>query len=495
MVHSLQPGLVVQDVNVTLGDVTGPRVRRNGATSAGREKRSEAARGSLGTHDGKAFTSPPERTAQERADALDWDTGELVYSDEKRRLARWEMQSAARGLLDHARLNQCYRVPVDEVRVYRRPTTATYYRGLRVCGMVWGCAVCAAKVAERRRVELVTAMDAHRAEGGTVLLMTLTAPHTREDEPFSLLGRLLRAFVAFGQGKRAWTALLPGVVGSVRALEVTHGEANGWHPHLHVLVFLAGKVDPAEYVPVLLAQWGKVVTRHGLGEVNEHGLRLDDGEKAAKYASKWGLEDEMTKAHIKQGRKGGNRTPWALLADYVAGDKRAGALFRQFFDAFRGRHQLRWSRGLRKRFGLDEKTDEELAAEKVEALDVLAARLTLEEWKLIRKHDLRGVVLELLRVADRPAVVMLLDHYRARGAAPGMVATKARKGTTPEESQTGPGRERVALSDGSAGPVPSLRRGSRTGTAGERPEGAPPKREIQDCRRRGPRAAQGAEDV
>lgn len=376
----------------------------------------------LGTHDGKAFTiSTADRPTDEFEKAVRLDTfktGELFYPDEERRLQRWEMQVSSRVLLGHRRLNQCYRVPVDEVRVWRRPTSSTYYRGLRVCGLVWACPVCAAKIAERRRVELVDAIEQHKAAGGTVLMMTLTVPHTREDEAFSLTQRLLKAFTAFGQGKRAWTTLLPGVIGSVRALEVTHGQANGWHPHLHVLVFVTGKVDPLVFTPILLAQWSKVTKRHKLADVNDHGLRLDNGSKAAKYASKWGLEDEMTKAHIKQGRKGGNRTPWALLADFTNGDKHAGHLFREFFGAFAGRHQLRWSRGLRAHFGLNvEKSDEELAEERVEAADVLVARLSVEDWKVIRQHDLRGTVLELLREATFEAVEILLSGYRARGAA------------------------------------------------------------------------------
>lgn len=444
--------------------------------SSARSNRRDA-RSALGTNDGICFTTPPERTQKEIAEALDWDTGELVYNDEKRRLQRWEMQAAARPLLDHARLRQCYRVPVDEVRVWRRPTTATYYRGLRVCGMVWACPVCAAKIAERRRAELVQAMEAHKAAGGTVLLITLTVPHSREDEPFALLDRLLKAFRSFTSGKRAWSALLPGYVGSVRALEVTHGEVNGWHPHLHVLAFLEGEVDPAEWTPVLLAQWATVTARHGLGQVNEHGLRLDDGSKAAQYASKWGLEDELTKAHLKQARKNGNRTPWALLADYAAGDKRAGALFREFFGAFKGKSQLHWSRGLKKRFGIGEKSDEETAQERVEAADVMAARLSLEDWKLIRRHELRGVVLELLRVADRAAVDLLLDNYRGKNEQ----ATTAAPGTAGEE---GNGERRVVggarppVGPGDGGSV-RAERGGRPGGGRTAPGDSPPRRVVE----------------
>lgn len=392
-------------------------VARDAAVPSARSARRDA-RSALGTNDGISFTSAPERSVREVAEALNWETGEVVYADETRRLKRWEMQTAARQLLDHERLRQCYRMAVDEVRVWRRPTSSTYYRGLRVCGMVWACPVCAAKIAERRRAELVEAMTQHEAAGGSVLLMTLTVPHSREDEPFSLLARLLKAYTAFGGGKRAWKSLLPTVRGSVRALEVTYSAANGWHPHLHVLVFLDDQVDAAKWTPVLLDQWAKVVKRHKLGEVNEHGLRLDDGSKAAKYASKWGIEDEMTKAHIKQGRKGGSRTPFALLADYAEGDQHAGHLFREFVGVFKGKSQLQWSRGLRAHFGLDEaKTDEDLAAERVDAFDVLVARISLDDWKLIRQHELRGQVLELLRTAGWEALELLLLNYRARGAA------------------------------------------------------------------------------
>lgn len=388
---------------------------------AGRRGARAGVPGSLGTNDGICFTPPllpPERPVEEIAKALDWGTGELKYTDEQRRLGRWEMQAGARELLDSARLRACYRQPLDEhVRVYRRrENSSTYFRGLRVCGKVWECPVCSAKVSERKRLELLAAMDHHKATGGSVLLLTLTVPHTREDAPFELLGKLLEAYRGFGQGKKAWTGQVPGYVGSVRALEVTHGDANGWHPHLHVLVFVAGKLDDlAQLQTKLLDRWRAVTLRNGLAEVNDHGLRLEDGEKAGKYATKWGPADEMTRAHMKIGRKAG-RTPWALLSDYVQGDKRAGALFREFAAAFYRRSQLQWSRGLRDRLGLlEEKTDEQLAEEVVQEMDVLAAKITLPDWKLIRRYELRGLVLELLRMANWEAVELLLGNYRTGG--------------------------------------------------------------------------------
>ena len=107
--------------------------------------------------------------------------------------------------------------------------------GLQTCGSVWTCPVCAAKIAERRRVELLDAMEMHKAQGGAVSLLTLTTPHQRGDNLAVLLAQQGKALVGFLKD-RAVVAVFAemGWIGQVRALEVTHGRRsdrnNGWHP-------------------------------------------------------------------------------------------------------------------------------------------------------------------------------------------------------------------------------------------------------------------------
>ena len=97
------------------------------------------------------------------------------------------------------------------------------------------CPVCAAKIAERRRVELLDAMEMHKAQGGAVSLLTLTTPHQRGDNLAVLLAQQGKALVGFLKD-RAVVAVFAemGWIGQVRALEVTHGRRsdrnNGWHP-------------------------------------------------------------------------------------------------------------------------------------------------------------------------------------------------------------------------------------------------------------------------
>jgi hypothetical protein len=129
--------------------------------------------------------------------------------------------------------------------------------------------------------------------------------------------------------------------------------------------------------------------------------------------SVWGIAQEISKGHIKNGREGG-RTPFALLNDYATdGDKRAGALFVEFVRQFHDRRQLSWSKGLRKKL-LDqdqEATDQELA-EQIQEEATLLGTLTLEQWRRVlaaRRKDTRGLLLEVAAAGGWSAVLTFLE--------------------------------------------------------------------------------------
>ena len=280
--------------------------------------------------------------------------------------------------------------------------------GLQTCGSVWTCPVCAAKIAERRRVELLDAMEMHKAQGGAVSLLTLTTPHQRGDNLAVLLAQQGKALVGFLKD-RAVVAVFAemGWIGQVRALEVTHGRRsdrnNGWHPHFHILQFhqVAGReADRKDWTARLYLRWVAYCEKAGLGTPSyRHGIKLDDGTRASQYVTKWGLEDEMTKGHTKKAKTGGE-TPFDLLRAYLADgqDSQAAALFREFAECFRGKRQLSWSNGLKARFYVDDKSDEQLA-EELEDNAVLLGQITVQQWRDVLKVDGRATVLR-----SRPAL-------------------------------------------------------------------------------------------
>lgn len=320
------------------------------------------------------------------------------------------------------RVASCCRSPIPKrtVDIIHDPAHQRgFYAGLKICASVWMCPVCAAKITERRRLELAAAVSTWRGRGD-ISLVTLTLQHSADDPLEEMLDAITEAAKRFRGGK-SWQALMReyAVVGIIRALEVTHGES-GWHPHMHLLVFhdtqLAGRLGRMTHE--LKQRWSHVVAQSGRYASYDHGCDVrHTNEHIADYIAKFGREPrwteshELTKAPAKKGRSGG-RTPTQLLADYAAGDKEAGMLWRVYALLFTGKKQLVWSRGLRDLLGLnDEKTDEEVATEQSQ-IAILLAHLEREQWRAVVGNDARG---ELQAVADSGDVHQVVNFLADLG--------------------------------------------------------------------------------
>ena len=101
----------------------------------------------------------------------------------------------------------------------------------------------------------------------------------------------------------------------------------------------------------------------------------------------------MTKGHTKKESKG--ETPFDFLRSILADatDKQAGVLFVEFAEAFKGKRQLTWSPGLKKRFAIGELSDEELAA-KQDDLALLLGTLTVDQWRDVLRAAGSGLLLQ-----------------------------------------------------------------------------------------------------
>lgn len=321
---------------------------------------------------------------------------------------RYGMQSAARSILPSERISHCLRTPTSKtVDIYKTKSTGTFhYRNLQTCGSVWVCPCCAAKISEVRKKEVQQAINQHQNNGGEVYLLTLTLPHRVNQALAVVMGTLQKALNAFEKDRSYRQGFKPesGLIGRIRSFEVTYG-ANGWHPHFHILLFVNRITNMKQTEHDLLRIWQKVVVKLGFDEPNHHGLTLENGEKAAKYVGKWGLEHEITKGHTKRSKEG--FTPFDFLRLIVGTYKGNGKgvdefdaaiLFREYAKQFKGKRQLVWSDGLRDLLHLVEEITDEEAAEMVDEDTVLFGQIPLELWKVILKEERRG---ELLAMCER----------------------------------------------------------------------------------------------
>lgn len=346
---------------------------------------------------------------------------------------RWNRLYRAQQLVGDSRLAACHhairgaRDAPREVSIWRdtRDHRNTWFGGIMRCGDVWRCAICAERIGTGRRVDLEHAADAAARAGYGMAFISLTVRHHYPDVLADLLPALARSRARLSSW-RAFKALRTryGIIGSIRTLEVTRG-ANGWHPHFHEIVFTSAPLSDAQraaWQVELSLLWIRATVACGLSTPDmAHGIRIQAGHAAASYITHWGIADEMVGVQRKRadpdGVDRGGLTPWELLDGSCARSTRGeqcGRWWIEYARAFRNRHQLVWSRGLRALLkAAPEQTDLELAELDPPHREVVAI-LDWWSWTAICRFRCHMEILDLMAGDDGGKLGKVLATLRSR---------------------------------------------------------------------------------
>lgn len=397
----------------------------------------EGARGALVRYVKSAYTKQPKShlygIEKLRKFGIKGDDLERLYWEGRKltTIRQFQLQDAARYLLPHfGNLQGCLlwmQRQAETVDLIHKPDCmSSRFGGLQTCQSVWVCPFCAGKITERRREELRTGFDVWREGGGSLLFVTWTQRHLVGDGLAKLLDGMCEArrYATSGtHGKRIRTKY--NIEGSVRSLEVTFGR-NGWHPHYHEVLFINGPVT-AEMVKELEADlfkvWGRGLDREGLRSVSrQHGVRVElpkDEDRVRDYIAKfgiepersWGVAEELTMWKVKASK---GMAPFDLLQSFAAsGDVEAGERFKEYANAFKGRRQLYWSKGLKAKCSIDEVSDEEIAQDR-EGTELVLVQVAKLHWDKIKKAGfaVRGELKNAMNRGDAEEVWRIVTLHR-----------------------------------------------------------------------------------
>jgi hypothetical protein len=323
--------------------------------------------------------------------------------------------------------------------------------------MAWTCPVCSAVINSSRQQDIAAALTAwYQGEDGRsfgkVSLVTLTMRHNKGHSLTALWDALSEAWHLVASG-RGWAddqlvhgerfvkmvvkssgprprPLVPKLVGNIpviRVVEVTYGEA-GWHVHIHAILLLPMSASDASVARLgvsMYGRWSAGLKARGFnsqrfgwkdGKRFELGVdaRLIHGDpsaalgdyftKAVYSASMEAARSDMKSAHY------GNRTPFAVLADVVAGgDADDLDAWHEFERGSKGRRQITWSHGLRARLLPDapvvELTDQELADQDHDGPAVV--KLNADLWAVIVARCADWRLLAAFEISDADGYALL----------------------------------------------------------------------------------------
>jgi hypothetical protein len=326
---------------------------------------------------------------------------------EKARSDRW----VARGFLWHEskndRVRGCgrYSIRPDGSVQVRSNGAAAGFAGLASCGSIWACPVCNSKINAVRRLELGVMIATAESEGLGMAFGAKTIRHHAAQKLADLWPQQSSVWNAVTVDKTVRKLRTEfGFIGYSRAAEVTIGK-NGWHPHIHPLYFFAKPLKNQQLEDLHGAEisaWVNKAERVGLqaplGDAQH--LHAVTGESADKrlgeYFTKAGHQSgdsvawELTSTQTKTGRRYAKTiSPWVILAGARTGDADALDLWHEYERASKGKRALTYSRGLRRRFGLDvEASDEDIADAEIGTKEDAIFEIT--DWEPVRRNPLLG---------------------------------------------------------------------------------------------------------
>ncbi len=270
--------------------------------------------------------------------------------------------------------------------------------GIQSCGKAWTCPVCGAKIAVRRNEEVKQILKKAHKMRKNVFLLTLTAPHYKDDQINSLTHRIQKAYKDL-RNSRCWRNIAKNYIlfGTIRALETTLGGINGAHNHFHIILIFDMQITKATQEIIrmqILKGWMDACLKNNLLDIlnkkqcddftkNAVNIKKDfDPEYIAKQGLEWQQEmqvfanwtasEELTLSHMRKTAGAaktisdtGSYTPFGFVAHIAIRAARGEysmtelaedcETFIAYAYAMHGRSQIQFSPGLRKWAELEEK--------------------------------------------------------------------------------------------------------------------------------------------
>lgn len=244
--------------------------------------------------------------------------------------------------------------------------------GMSHCGNAWFCPVCAKRVANAQAKAISLAIEETKKDGLVPIMMTLTAGHLNGVPLQPLLDGIAKAWEMIKNKWRCKASKSPfsqffrevKIHHYVKATEINWSHRFGWHPHFHLLLFIA-KNDLKKVAPFeegLAKEWQNTCERYIIKCVNSlfgdskegamsenlselqtdararkaevivgrvqqvyreskaKGLYFSKDDKGqirpvdcAQYVAGWGGANEVSRSHFKHGQEFGHYTVMQLV--------------------------------------------------------------------------------------------------------------------------------------------------------------------------------------
>lgn len=292
---------------------------------------------------------------------------------------------------------------------------------LVTCRSICACPVCAHRLMLDKAQDIKKALIYSRNHGLVPLMLTLTASHHKNGKLSEFKDKFKSAWQYFSSG-RQWKEFKKhfGIQHYISAREITRmrKDDNGWHYHMHILLFL----DPknvllndkiADIHGKFTTRWMNALNRNGLNGIPSIACHLKSGENVGEhYLTKLGLTQDArgNLEYELTGNENKGATVWDILESASWGDIEAERQYLEYVEVMNGENWITFSHGFRDLF-----EDIELPAESdsEQSNKTLFYLITQENWNVIvRNGAIHRLLLLTARYRDRDKITQFIQDLK-----------------------------------------------------------------------------------
>lgn len=322
--------------------------------------------------------------------------GNNVPSYKSDRFKPWKYRYIAQSIAKNHRVKICsrYHYKDTSIEVWQSHNKKSYYKNLIACTSVWACPVCRYKILNKRKTEIIELCKRAQADGLKAGFLSLTQQHKRYrsvdqlKDQMRFISESWRYLMSIPALKRM---MKKARFEYVRGLDTMYNKRNGFHPHLHLILFANTREDLQFISDTIRDYW---ITRSPKSTISNQVYKpVYDNfeEQLTNYITKMNLADEITNPFMnKKSNKSINPLDTLRLIEEkdftVYSYAECVKIYNDFIRVTKGMRSITYSSGFKKKYKIAELTDTDIVNDTSE-LKELVIGVSDEVFKTLRNMN------------------------------------------------------------------------------------------------------------
>lgn len=338
----------------------------------------------------------------------------------KDRFRMWLLRYVANDIaVDHpVKICGRYHFKNEIAEVWSGEGKKSYYKNLISCTSVWACPMCRFKILQKRKSEIIELSKAAQADGLFMGFLTLTMQHNKQvnaDEFRSDIKDLTEAWRYIMSIPSLKKKIKECRFEYIRALDNRYNLVNGFHPHLHTVVFADTRENVEMIANMIIdyyqARFPEVLRVYQVYEP----VYSDPDEKLEQYITKSGMAEEITDPGLNK-KSDSSIHPLDTLSLLLKGDygiyskEQCIQIYNDYIRATKRVRSITYSKGFKKRYGIVDITDEEIVRDTSDLTEKLMI-VSDDILRTLRDKKLMYIILKAMDryLADKGSLFMSVE--------------------------------------------------------------------------------------